>query len=63
MFDASTYVARRTKLQQQFKHGLLLFIGNNDSPMNYAANTFHFRQDSSFLYYWGDRRSRAGGGD
>ncbi len=53
MFDASTYVARRTKLQEQFKHGLLLFIGNNDSPMNYAANTFHFRQDSSFLYYWG----------
>jgi len=53
MFDATTYVARRTKLQQQFKHGLLLFIGNNDSPMNYAANTFHFRQDSSFLYYWG----------
>jgi Xaa-Pro aminopeptidase len=53
MFDASTYVARRTKLQQQFKHGLLLFIGNNDSPMNYAANTYHFRQDASFLYYWG----------
>ena len=53
MFDASIYVARRTKLQQQFKHGLLLFIGNNDSPMNYTDNTFHFRQDSSFLYYWG----------
>jgi Xaa-Pro dipeptidase len=53
MFDASTYVARRTTLQEQFKHGLLLFIGNNDSPMNYAANTYHFRQDASFLYYWG----------
>jgi Xaa-Pro aminopeptidase len=53
MFEVSTYVARRTKLQQQFKHGLLLFIGNNDSPMNYADNTYHFRQDSSFLYYWG----------
>jgi Xaa-Pro aminopeptidase len=53
MFDASTYVARRTTLQRQFKHGLLLFIGNNDSPMNYAANTYHFRQDASFLYYWG----------
>ena len=53
MFDVSVYVARRTKLQQQFKHGLLLFIGNNDSPMNYTDNTYHFRQDSSFLYYWG----------
>ena len=53
MFDADIYVALRTKLQQQFKHGLLLFIGNADSPMNYADNTYHFRQDSSFLYYWG----------
>jgi Xaa-Pro aminopeptidase len=53
MFDASVYTARRAKLQQQFKHGLLLFIGNNDSPMNYTDNTYHFRQDSSFLYYWG----------
>ncbi len=53
MFDAKIYTDRRTKLQQQFKHGLLLFIGNNDSPMNYTDNTYHFRQDSSFLYYWG----------
>jgi Xaa-Pro aminopeptidase len=53
MFDATIYVARRARLQQQFKHGLLLFIGNNDSPMNYTDNTYHFRQDSSFLYYWG----------
>ncbi len=53
MFDASIYVARRTKLQEQFKHGLLLFIGNNDSPMNYRDNTYHFRQDASFLDYWG----------
>jgi Xaa-Pro aminopeptidase len=53
MFDAKIYQARRAKLQQQFKHGLLLFLGNNDSPMNYTDNTFHFRQDSSFLYYWG----------
>lgn len=53
MFDAQIYVARRAKLQQQFKHGLLLFIGNADSPMNYRDNTYHFRQDSSFLYYWG----------
>lgn len=53
MFEAAIYEKRRSGLQQQFKHGLLLFIGNADSPMNYADNTFHFRQDSSFLYYWG----------
>ncbi len=53
MFDATIYSARRARLQQEFKHGLLLFIGNNDSPMNYTDNTYHFRQDSSFLYYWG----------
>ena len=53
MFDADIYVARRTTLQQQFRHGLLLFIGNADSPMNYADNTSHFRQDSSFRCYWG----------
>jgi Xaa-Pro aminopeptidase len=53
MFDAAVYVKRRTGLQQQFKHGLLLFVGNADSPMNYTDNTYHFRQDSSFLYYWG----------
>jgi Xaa-Pro aminopeptidase len=53
MFEPAIYTARRAKLQQQFKHGLLLFLGNGDSPMNYTDNTYHFRQDSSFLYYWG----------
>jgi Xaa-Pro aminopeptidase len=53
MFDTAIYINRRTRLQQQFKHGLLLFLGNNDSPMNYTDNTYHFRQDASFLYYWG----------
>ncbi len=53
MFDIAIYVNRRTRLQQQFERGLLLFVGNNDSPMNYTDNTYHFRQDSSFLYYWG----------
>ena len=53
MFDAQIYTTRRETLQQQFEHGLLLFIGNNDAPMNYTDNTYHFRQDSSFLYYWG----------
>jgi Xaa-Pro aminopeptidase len=53
MFEPSIYVARRDGLRKQFEQGLLLFVGNADSPMNYTDNTYHFRQDSSFLYYWG----------
>jgi len=53
MFTAQTYIERRTRLQSRLSSGLLLFLGNDESPMNYAANTFHFRQDSTFLYYLG----------
>jgi len=53
MFDPSVYVGRRHALKAQFRHGLLLFLGNAESPMNYAGNAYHFRQDSTFLYYWG----------
>ena len=53
MFAPNVYVERRNRLQRQFEDGLLLFVGNADAPMNYAANAYHFRQDSSFLYYWG----------
>lgn len=53
MFKATTYSDRREVLKKKFKKGLLLFLGNNESPMNYADNTYHFRQDSTFLYYWG----------
>ncbi len=53
MFDASTYTQRRALLSQHLESGLVLFLGNVESPMNYAANAYHFRQDSSFLYFWG----------
>ena len=53
MFPAETYIDRRTTLQSKFGGGLLLFLGNEESPMNYTDNTFHFRQDSTFLYYMG----------
>lgn len=53
MFPAATYTARRRELRSRFGNGLLLFPGNGEMPMNYAANTYAFRQDSSFLYYWG----------
>jgi Xaa-Pro aminopeptidase len=53
MFEASVYTQRRTKLKKQVGSGLALFLGNEESPMNYPANPYHFRQDSSFLYFFG----------
>jgi Xaa-Pro aminopeptidase len=53
MFSAQTYVERRDRLKAQFGSGLLLFLGNEESSMNYADNTYPFRQDSTFLYYFG----------
>ena len=53
MFSPETYVARRHQLKQKITNGIVLILGNGDSPMNYTDNTFHFRQDSSFLYLFG----------
>lgn len=48
-----TYIRRRTTLKKEMGSGLLLFLGNNEVGMNYADNTYRFRQDSSFLYFFG----------
>lgn len=56
MFSTHTYIQRRSALKQQFSGGLLFFMGNDESGMNYADNTYHFRQDSTFLYYFGISR-------
>ncbi|MES1160433.1 MAG: Xaa-Pro peptidase family protein, partial [Bacteroidota bacterium] len=53
MFDKQTYVTRRQKLKQQVGKGLILLLGNEESSMNYKDNLYHFRQDSSFLYFFG----------
>ncbi|MBL7972390.1 MAG: aminopeptidase P family protein [Prolixibacteraceae bacterium] len=53
MFSRETYIARRQQLRQKISGGIVLLLGNVDSPMNYADNTYHFRQDSSFLYFFG----------
>lgn len=53
MFEAKIYTQRRARLRQQLGSGVLLFLGNQESPMNYPANPYHFRQDSSFLYFFG----------
>jgi len=53
MFSTKTYVQRRKQLKETMKSGLLLFLGNEESPMNYAGNQYHFSQDRTFLYYFG----------
>lgn len=53
MFPTQTYINRRAELKRRIGSGILLFLGNNESGMNYADNTYDFRQDSSFLYYFG----------
>jgi Xaa-Pro aminopeptidase len=53
MFKAATYIERRKLLRKSVGSGLLIFLANEESPMNYTANTFHYRQDSSFLYFFG----------
>lgn len=53
MFSKDTYAGRRKALKEKVGCGLLLFLGNDEVGMNYADNTYHFRQDSTFLYYFG----------
>jgi Xaa-Pro aminopeptidase len=53
MFPAATYIQRRARLREQIGSGLILLPGNDESPMNFASNTYPFRQDSTFLYFVG----------
>lgn len=59
MFDKEVYISRRNALRSKIKSGLVLILGNSEAPMNYPSNTYHFRQDSNFLYFFGlpDRKS------
>ncbi|HPR57335.1 MAG TPA: aminopeptidase P family protein [Bacteroidales bacterium] len=52
MFKTEVYKQRRNALKTKIKSGIGLFLGNNEMPMNYAGNTFHYRQDSTFLYFF-----------
>ncbi len=53
MFKKEIYVKRRNILRSKVKSGLILMPGNREAPYNYPSNTYHFRQDSTFLYYFG----------
>ena len=57
MFDTKTYCKRREALKRLVDRGIILLMGNNESPANYPANAYApFRQDSSFLYFFGQHR-------
>ena len=49
-------MARRQALSRLVGSGLVLLFGNNDSPANYPSNAYRFRQDSAFLYFFGQHR-------
>jgi Xaa-Pro aminopeptidase len=53
MFSKEVYQKRRNSLHQKINSGVVVLLGNNDSPMNYPGNIYEFRQDSTFLYFFG----------
>jgi len=53
MFESKVYTTRRNRLRSLVSSGIILLPGNPEAAMNYAANTYHYRQDSNFLYYFG----------
>ena len=61
MFSKETYTERRKELAESLSGGLILLPGNEESPMNYTDNTYHFRQDSTFLYYFGINQASLAG--
>jgi Xaa-Pro aminopeptidase len=53
MFEAKVYTDRRNRLRKELNGGLILILGNPEASYNYPANTYAFRQDSNFLYFFG----------
>ncbi|MHC4284212.1 MAG: aminopeptidase P family protein [Planctomycetota bacterium] len=53
MFAKKVYIDRRKRLRDQIGSGIILLLGNEESPMNYPDNQYPFRQDSCFLYFFG----------
>ena len=52
LFAPAEYRQRRARLAKEVGSGLVLFLGNDEVGMNYTANVYAFRQDSTFLYFW-----------
>ncbi len=58
MFKKEVYTKRREELRKRVKSGLILMVGNVDAPFNYPANHYTFRQDSSFMYFFGIKKQK-----
>ena len=57
MFSKEAYIRRRAELKKLVGNGVIILFGNNEAPANYPANSYApMRQDSSFLYYFGQHR-------
>ena len=57
MFDKNTYICRRAELKKLVSKGIIVLFGNNETPYNYPANAYApMRQDSAFLYFFGQHR-------
>lgn len=52
MFSKETYIKRRQQLKESVGSGILLFLGNQEAPCNFADNGYRYRQDSTFMYYF-----------
>ncbi|MDC1107061.1 aminopeptidase P family protein [Prolixibacteraceae bacterium] len=54
MFSKDTFISRRERLHAMMpEKGLILIPGNMEAEYNYPHNTYHFRQDSTFVYLFG----------
>lgn len=54
MFSTDTYTNRRSHLANRIgDSGILIFLTNKENPINFEHNCYPFRQDSTFLYYFG----------
>ena len=53
MFPKKVYQTRRQLLAKDVESGVILIPGNSEAPANYADNCYKYRQDSTFLYFFG----------
>ncbi len=53
MFSSDKYTARRARLCKDIESGIIILPANNEASSNYPLNAYHFRQDSTFLYFFG----------
>ncbi|MBQ3767255.1 MAG: aminopeptidase P N-terminal domain-containing protein [Bacteroidales bacterium] len=57
MFAKEIYARRRRVLMQKMRDagadGIILFVGNAEAPAQYKDNCYKWRQDSTWLYYFG----------